>query len=168
MSQKRRTSALAALAALGVVALGGCTAAGATPTSWTSTPSKAAASAGPGSTSVVCGKLRTAFTADLKPLGTALGKLVGLRTAGTSDGQADAQEDAVNAIKKLGSDISSASAPATDKSLVSAGRSASQAVDALATPSFLASVTSVDAIATATQKLQQAAAPVTQACAGTS
>jgi hypothetical protein len=132
--------------------------------SWTTKP--AAADNGPGSAIVVCGSIRTAVTADMGPIGTAFGAMVGRATADDDDDVAKARAQAVTALKKLGADISAAAAAATDAPLRDAGKTAETNIQALAADSsFLSGITSMEALQDATAKLQQAIEPLTSACA---
>lgn len=144
----------------------GCTSSsGPSAPSWKKSPT--AAADGPGSPTVVCGSIRTAVTADMGPLGTAFGAMVGRATANDDADEAKAKAKALTALQKLGTDISTATATATDAPLRDAGKAADTNIQALAAdPSYLSGITTMAAIADATTRLQQATGPVTTACAG--
>jgi hypothetical protein len=166
-SGTRRLAVMTVLAAVAVTALTGCTSGGSSP-SWSSPGGgKAGGDSGPGSQSSVCAAVRTAVTADMKPVATAFGTLVGKSTADDSDGVTSAQSDASTAIKKLGTDISTAGAKAGDADLKKAASTSAQQVDALvADPTYLSGIKSMNDVATATTKLQQATTPISTACQG--
>ena len=76
----------------------------------------AAPIAGAGSAVTVCAALRTAIAADMTPLGSALGSVVGDAVGSNSEGREEAVENVNAALRKIGTDIAAASAPATDAS----------------------------------------------------
>jgi hypothetical protein len=165
----RRLLATSVVLLAAVVASAGCSStSGANEPAWHSPGStQAAPDDGPGSATVVCGSIRTVVTSDMGPLGSAFGAMVGKATAKDDDDQEKAEDQAATALKKLGSDISAASAVATDTTLRAAGKTVEANIVALAAdPSYLSGITTMDAIAAATTKLQQATGPVTAACAG--
>ncbi len=166
---RRLLTASVVLVAAAVVS-SGCTAkSGPAEPAWHAPGStQAAADSGPGSATTVCGSIRTVVTKDMGPLGTAFGTMVGKATANDDDDdQEKAVAQAATAMKKLGSDISSATAVADDATLREAGKTAEANIVALAAdPAYLSGITTMDAMASAITKLQQATGPVTTACAG--
>jgi hypothetical protein len=162
----RRLFAASVMVLAAAAMTAGCSSSG-TPSapSWKTSPT--AVADGPGSPTVVCGSIRSVVTADMTPLGTALGAMVGRATANDDADEAKASAQALAALQKLGTDISTAAAAATDAPLREAGKTADANIQALATdPSYLSGITSMDAVAAATTRLQQATDPVTIACAG--
>jgi hypothetical protein len=164
----RRLLAASVVLVVTAVASAGCTPkSGSAAPAWHSPgAAQATTDTGPGSSTTVCGGIRAVVTADMGPLGTAFGTLVGAGTAGDSDDQEKLEDQAAAALRKLGTDISTATAAADDTTLRQAGKTADANIDALAAdPSYLTGITSMDAITAATTKLQQATTPVVSACA---
>jgi hypothetical protein len=140
-----------------------CTSTAATPTTPTPTSNQAA---GP-SNAAVCAQLRTVVTADLGPVGTAFGTIVGDATAKDSDGRQRAEAAAATALQKLGSDLESAAVAGDDPAVRTAVSTSRQNLTALVgDQSFLSGITTMNGIADATTKLQTATAPITTACGG--
>lgn len=163
----RRLFAASVVLLATVVASAGCTAkSGANEPAWQSAGAPQTADAGPGSTIAICSSLRGVVTTDMAPLGTALGAMVGRSTAGDDDDKDKAEDQAEAALKKLGTDISTGSATADDATLRQAGKTVEANFTALAADSsFLSGITTMDTMAAAITRLQQATSPVTTACA---
>jgi hypothetical protein len=117
------------------------------------------------STPDVCGRIRTAISGDMKPIGSALGTLVGFAAASDDSGRSDAQEQVQQQIKSLGDDIAKASTDAADAKLTSAVTAAVANINALAAdPTLLASVNEVSDIPDISGKLDEATHPIAVAC----
>ena len=116
-------------------------------------------------TSAVCDNLRTVVATDMTPVGTALGTLVGNKTAGNAHGTAKARVTAATALKKLGGDIKTTAASGSDQGIRTAAATAAQNLVSLADdPAFLPHIATMPDIASATVTLQTATAPVATAC----
>lgn len=127
----------------------------------------AAPIAGAGSAVTVCAALRTAIAADMTPLGSALGSVIGDAVGSNSEGREEAVENVNAALRKIGTDIAAASAPATDATLRTAVVQAVGRVNALAAdPTYMAGVDSMDDIPAVTAKLGVATSPIVLACQG--
>jgi hypothetical protein len=117
------------------------------------------------STPDVCGRIRAAISDDMKPLGAALGALVGYAAADDNSGLATAQQQVQQQIKDMASDISKAAADAADAKLKNAVTMAVGSLNALASDSTLLSgVTDVSHIPDVSKKLDDATHPIAQAC----
>jgi hypothetical protein len=140
-------------------------------TSTSKSPAPVSKSDAGGSTAVsstaTCTKLRSVVADDIGPIGTAFGTIVGDATAKNTAGVQSAEADATTALNKLGTDLKAA-ADAGDSPTVKAAVTTS--LNKLATltsdPSFLSDISSMDDLAAATSKLQDATAPITTACQG--
>jgi hypothetical protein len=149
-----------ALIVVAISAVAGCTSQSKAP-AW---PDPSSAQAGD-STPSVCGRIRTAITSDMKPIGASLGTLVGYVTADDDSGQATATEQVQQQIKDLGADIAKAANGASDSKLKSAVASAVSKLNSLAAdPSFLSGVTDVSSIPEISKKLDDATHPIAAVC----
>ena len=120
-----------------------------------------------GSVGEVCDAIRTAITADMTPLGTALGQVVGAAVGNDAKRRLTAAQAANTALRKIGADITSAGAPATDAKVRSAASTAAQQVNALAMdPTVLTGLDSMTDVPAVTARLTQATASIASACQG--
>jgi hypothetical protein len=117
------------------------------------------------STPDVCGRIRAAISSDMKPIGSALGSLVGYAAASDDSGRTNAQEQVQQQVKALGDDIGKASTDAADAKLKSAVTTAVANLNTLAAdPALLASVNDVSDIPDISRKLDDATHPIAVAC----
>jgi hypothetical protein len=120
---------------------------------------------GPPTPDPACTTIQAAITADLAPIGVALGSAVGAGTAGQASARRTALTAAGTAITKLGADLRAAGAGARSTAVRSAVTDASDRLDALvADPAFLSGITGMGAITIATGQLVQATTALTRAC----
>jgi hypothetical protein len=160
----RRLIAIGILVAVASVTAA-CTSSSPSPGSTTS--NHAGGGTGSNQTATVCANLRTVLAKDIGPVGTALGAAVGDGIAHNSTAQAKAQGTATTALRKLGTDIASTAAAGNDPAVRAAAATTSKNLSTLLSdPTFFANIKSLDDIASATQKLQSAAAPIATACQG--
>jgi hypothetical protein len=118
-----------------------------------------------GTKAAVCGAIRTEVAAHMRPLGTALGRYVGFRSAADTPDQR-AAADAVKAeLAALAGAISSAGATASDPALKVITAHAASALDGLGgDATFLAVLDQMSDIPAALSRLTAAVQPVTDAC----
>ena len=158
----RRLSIVCALALVAAATLAGCTG-GSNPEPWDSPNSARTTGA---ATPDVCGRIRTAITNDMKPIGTAMGSMVGYAVAKDSGNQTKAASQVAAAVKDMGSDIAAAAADAADAKLKSAVATAVGNINRLAEdPSFVSGIASLDDIPAASKQLTDATQPIAAACA---
>jgi hypothetical protein len=123
--------------------------------------------AGPGSGRSVCSAIRTAITADMAPFGTALGSVVGSIVGKDTKRHAQAVRAVDVALRKIGTDIATASAPAVDAPIRLAAEQAVAQVNVLAAdPTYLMGVDSMSDIPALTARLTDATASIASACQG--
>ena len=145
----RRLSIVCALALVAAATLAGCTG-GSNPEPWDSPNSARTTGA---ATPDVCGRIRTAITNDMKPIGTAMGSMVGYAVAKDSGNQTKAASQV-------------AAADAADAKLKSAVATAVGNINRLAEdPSFVSGIASLDDIPAASKQLTDATQPIAAACA---
>ncbi len=120
-----------------------------------------------GSVSEVCGTIRSAITADLTSLGTALGQVVGAATGNDAKRRLSAAQAANTALRKIGADITAGGTRATDATVRSAASTAAQQVNALAMdPTVLTGLDSMADVPAVTTRLTQATASIASVCQG--
>ena len=157
----RRLPVALALAMVVAAALAGCTD-HSKPAPWDS-PNAAMATGA--STPDVCGRIRTAITNDMKPIGTAIGTMVGYAVAKDGDDRDKAASQVSEAVKAMGADISSVAKDAADQKLKSAVATAVTNINTLADdPTFVSGIASLDDISAVTVRLRDATQPITTAC----
>jgi hypothetical protein len=145
-----------------VAALAGCTSHG-KPARW-DTPNTAAATGA--STPDVCGRIRTAITTDMKPIGAAMGTMVGYSVANDGSNQTKSAGQVADAVKALGADITAAAMDAADAKLKAAVATTVTNINALADdPTFVSAIATLDDIPAASQRLTEATNPIATACA---
>jgi hypothetical protein len=161
MRRLARTSAVLTMLIGLVGGVSGCTGGSKAPP-WRDASAEKPAGA---STPEVCGRIRTAITGDMKPLGTDLGTLVGYASADDDDGRADALKQADQGLKDFANDIQQAASQATDQRLVAAVTQAVGNINALiADKSFLGDVDAVSDIPDVSRKLDDATHPIAVVC----
>jgi hypothetical protein len=157
----RRLPIVCVLAMVVAAAVSGCTGSS-KPDPW-ERPNTAKATGA--STPDVCGRIRSAITDDMKPIGTAMGSLVGYYVAKDSDDRDKAAGQVSDAVKAMAADINSAAADAADQKLKSAVATTVANINTLADdPTFVSAIASVDDIPTASNRLTDATAPIATAC----
>jgi hypothetical protein len=158
---RKRTLLTTMVGIVAIVGAAGCTSHSSQP-AWAD-PSTAKTTGA--STPDVCGRIRTAISGDMKPIGSALGILVGFAAASDDSGGSNAQEQVQGQIKSLGEDIAKASTDAADAKLKSAVATAVANINTLAAdPALLASVNDVSDIPDVSKKLDEATHPIAVAC----
>lgn len=164
MRRWARTTAMLVAASLGcglVVGAAGC-AGGGKPSAWADPDAAKTAGA---STPAVCGRIRTAIAGDMKPIGSALGAMVGYASAGDESGRATAQEHVAQAIKDMGADIAKAAADASDSKLKTAVATSVSNINAVASDAAaLSAISDVSGTPAVSSRLDDATHPIAVAC----
>ncbi|HKD97610.1 MAG TPA: hypothetical protein VKB69_08395 [Micromonosporaceae bacterium] len=150
-----------AATAVAAATLAACTSAGgAQPAPWESPVAQSSSSK-----IAVCTQIRDAFADAMGPLGNALGKMIGSRTAGDDDDADAAGDQVVDQLKSLSKSLKDLGAGADDTGVQQAVTTATANIDKLAAdPEFLSDVKDLDDVPAAIGKLSTAAQPITQAC----